>query len=98
MRHHRHGGRKQTQRSTHHQKLYSHSADLLDSRGIIPSAVDSKPLRNDAELLNYKGKHPPPPPPSPPRPASASPASPARVAFEDGPGPQQFGTVHGVKV
>src|SRR5712691_5926854 len=50
MRHHRHGGRKQTQRSSHHQKLYSHSADLLDSRGIIPSAVDSKPLRNDAEL------------------------------------------------
>src|SRR5438874_8365095 len=51
MRHHRHGGRKQTQRSSHHQKLYSHSADLLDSRGIIPSAVESKPLRNDAELL-----------------------------------------------
>ena len=74
-------------------------ADGYGNRRLIVLDADTGKFKRMWGAFGNEPLDPPPPsPPSSPRPASASPAAPTRVAFEDGPGPQQFGTVHGVKV
>jgi NHL repeat len=73
-------------------------SDGYGNRRVIVLDADTGKFKRMWGAFGNEPLDPPPPPPPAPRPASASPAAPARVAPEDGPGPQQFGTVHGVKV
>src|SRR5712671_176754 len=69
-------------------------SDGYGNRRVIVLDADTGKFKR---LWGAFGNEPLDPPPAP-RPVGAPPAAPVRVAPEEGPGPQQFGTVHGVKV
>jgi DNA-binding beta-propeller fold protein YncE len=73
-------------------------SDGYGNRRVIVLDADTGTFKRMWGAFGNEPLDPPPAPPPAPRPASAAPAAPTRVAPEEGPGPQQFGTVHGVKV
>ncbi len=75
-------------------------SDGYGNRRVIVLDADTGTFKRMWGAFGNEPLDPPPPAPPAPRPAGApaAPAAPVRVAPEDGPGPQQFGSVHGVKV